>query len=97
MEHILRKVIMASIAFFSLTISSASAYADGPNIVWRPAIDAIGNAEEPATEGVAGLPDGVDFGPTLPSGHGKVTVDDSTTTLPPTVHSRRRKTLVIGR
>ena len=60
---------------------------------FRPAIDAIGNAEPPAAEGDAGIPDGVDFGyqgvpagrgvdlgpwgPGVPAGRGKVTVDSA--------------------
>jgi hypothetical protein len=47
---------------------------------FRPAIDAIGNAEPPAAEGDAGIPDGVDFGPWgpgVPAGRGKVTVDSA--------------------
>ena len=45
---------------------------------FRPAIDAIGNAEPPAAEGDAGIPDGVDFGyQGVPAGRGKVTVDSA--------------------
>ena len=91
------KLVAAWTGFMFLAIGATSAQADWQSTVWRPAIDAIGNAEAPAAEGVAGLPDGVDFGPSQPATRGRVTVDDSTTTLPPIVHLRRRKTLVIGR
>jgi hypothetical protein len=91
------KLVVAWTGSVFLVIGATSAQADWQGIVWRPAIDAIGNAEAPAAEGVARLPDGVDFGPDLPARRGRVTVDNSPTTLPPTVHLRSRKVLAIGR
>ena len=90
----MRNSALSGAAFLTL-ISAASAYADSQ--IWRPAIDAIGNAASPASEGTAGLPEGVDFGPEMPPPHGRVTVDDSPTPLPPTPQSRRRRILAIGK
>jgi hypothetical protein len=92
-----QKLAIGWTAFVSLTICATAAQADWQSIVWRPAIDAIGNAEPPHLEGIVTIPDGFGFGPDVHTPRGKVTVDDSTTTLPPTVHLRRRKILVIGR
>ena len=93
----MRNLAMACAAFLSATMINASAYSDWRITVWRPAIDAIGNADPPHLEGIATIPDGFDFGPESPTKRGRVIVDDSTTPLPPTVHLRRRKVLVIGR
>jgi hypothetical protein len=78
-----------------LTFGAAPASADWLVIPWRPAIDAIGNAEPPAIEGVAGLPDGVDFNP--PRDHGRVVIDDSAPPPRVVLHLRRRKIWTIER
>jgi hypothetical protein len=90
----MRNSAMAGAAILTL-MGAAGAYADSQ--IWRPAIDAIGNAASPASEGAAGLPDGVEFGPQTPAPRGRVTIDDSATPLAPTPHARRRKILAIGR
>jgi hypothetical protein len=90
----MRSLLMAGTAGLFLTIGAASAYADS---VFRPAIDAIGNAEPPAIESSPGIPDGVDFGyQGVPAGRGKVTVDSAT--MPPAnSHLAHRKIWAITR
>ena len=51
----------------SITLGAAAANADYVVTPYRPAIDAIGEAEPPAMEGVAALPDGVEFVPSYPA------------------------------
>jgi hypothetical protein len=97
MEVSLRKLALAGTVCLSMTLGAAGANADYVATPYRPAIDAIGEAEPPAIEGIAGLPDGVEFGPSLPSGRGKVVIEDSAAAPSTTLHLRHRRILVIGR
>ena len=92
----MRSLALAGIACLALMSGETGARATWRLSVWRPALDAVGNAQPPAMEGVAAIPDGVDLNPETPSRRGKVTVDDSTT-IPPTVQLRKRKIMVIER
>jgi hypothetical protein len=73
--------------------------ADSQTVVWRPAIDGIGNAYAPAGE-TPGIPDGADFSAGydrgVTAGRGKVTAESSS--MPP-ARSRavHRKTWTISR
>jgi hypothetical protein len=73
--------------------------ADSQTVVWRPAIDGIGNAYAPAGE-TPGIPDGADFSAGydrgVTAGRGKVTVETSSMS---SARSRavHRKTLTISR
>ncbi len=93
----MRNLALAGTVCLSMTLGAAAANADYVATAYRPAIDAIGEAEPPAIEGVAALPDGVEFGPSLPGGRGKVMIEDSATALPATLHLRHRRILIIGR
>jgi hypothetical protein len=86
----MRTLLTAGTAGLLLTIGPASA--EWRTTPFRPAIDDIGNAEPPALEGVAGVPNDVGFGPDNgpPAPRGRVTIDSGTAT-PASVHFGRRK------
>ena len=85
--------LAGTIALF-LTVGAAPASAEWLVTTWRPAIDAIGNAEPPAIEGVAGLPDGVDFNPSPPRYRGTVTIDDTAAAPRAALHLRRHRIVI---
>jgi hypothetical protein len=93
----MRNLLTASIAGFLLAFGAAGAQAQ--LVLFRPALDGIGNAEPPASEGVAQSPDGVDFAPDEPSPpahRGKVIID-SATAAPANSHLARRHRWEIAR
>jgi hypothetical protein len=93
----LRNLILAGIASSSIVLGAGAALADYIAYPYRPAIDAIGESEPPAIEGVAALPDGAVFSPSLPSSRGQVVIEDSATAPTTLLHLRHRRILVIGR
>jgi hypothetical protein len=96
-EVSLRNLILAGTASLSIILGVGAARADYLVYPYRPAIDAIGESEPPAIEGVAALPDGAEFSPSLPSSRGQVVIEDSATTPTTLLHLRHRRILVIGR
>ena len=93
----MRNLISAGMVFLSIVLGAVAARADYVVYPYRPAIDAIGESEPPAMEGVAALPDGAEFSPTLPSSRGRVVIEDSATAPTTLLHLRHRRILVIGR
>jgi hypothetical protein len=86
----MRVLLMAGTVGLMLTVGAARA--DSQTALFRPALDAIGNAQPSAAEGVAQTPDGADFAlddQGAPARRGKVTIE-SATTPPVNNHSRRR-------
>ena len=71
-------LLMVGTAGLFLMIGAASA--ESQTMVYRPAIDAIGNALPPAMESTPGIPDDIGFGPgeSAPAGRGRVTVESGT-------------------
>jgi len=92
-----RHLALPGTACFLLAVGAASACADWRITPYRPAIDAIGDAEPPAMEGVAALPDGVEFAPDLPHGRGRVVIDASAPPPSANGHFKRRRAWVIER
>ena len=86
--RIMLSLLMAGTAGVLLEVGAACA--DTQPMIFRPAIDGIGNAYSPASES-AGIPDGADFSPGqsegAPAGRGKVTIDSVAT---PLAQHRRR-------
>ena len=93
-EGILRISTIAATIALLFIVGAAPASAEWLVTTWRPAIDGIGNAEPPAIEGVAGIPDGVDFNPSPPRNRGMVTIDDTAPTPPATLHLRRHRIVI---
>jgi len=70
----LRIFVLAGTVCLSATLAAASARADYVLFPYRPAIDAIGESQPPALEGVAALPDGAEFAPRPRSSRGQVII-----------------------
>ena len=93
----MRIFAVAGTVCFSATLAAASARADYVLFPYRPAIDAIGESEPPALEGVAALPDGAEFSSSRPSSRGQVLIEDTPIAPTTRLHLRHRRILVIGR
>jgi hypothetical protein len=93
----LRILATAGIACLFVAFAAARARADHVLFPYRPAIDAIGESEPPALEGVAALPDGAEFSPLPRSSRGHVVIEDTAATPTTQLHLRHRRILVIGR
>jgi hypothetical protein len=52
---------LLSVATIGLALTIGAAGAAAQTAMLRPAIDAVGNSQPPAIEGVAAAPDGADF------------------------------------